>query len=169
MTQFFHLFPIFTRKKLRVRNEPPHQVGETRWGAFQRSFVGTAPARPLQALSVFYAQGGQGWPAGACDVKKSPRETCKNVVSCLRLLFWKNCSIFTFMFWNGILTSWTKPTCCFFQADGCRKGDACAHCHFCSAEETRKKLNRNLVQIWWFSEVSFPLFNFYEFSTVVGD
>eukprot|EP00435_Cladocopium_sp_Y103_P066942 s192_g29.t1 len=37
--------------------------------------------------------------------------------------------------------------CLFFtrKADGCRKGDACDHCHFCSAEETRKKLNRAKV------------------------
>eukprot|EP00435_Cladocopium_sp_Y103_P033721 s158_g8.t1 len=34
--------------------------------------------------------------------------------------------------------------CLFFRrkADGCRRGDACDHCHLCSAEETRRKLNR---------------------------
>mmetsp|Transcript_32241 Transcript_32241/g.76956 ORF Transcript_32241/g.76956 Transcript_32241/m.76956 type:complete len:119 (-) Transcript_32241:42-398(-) len=34
--------------------------------------------------------------------------------------------------------------CLFFQrkADGCRKGDACNHCHFCSAEDCRRIRNR---------------------------
>ena len=36
-----------------------------------------------------------------------------------------------------------SPEIC--QADGCRKGNACEHCHFCNATETRKKLNRRLA------------------------
>lgn len=37
--------------------------------------------------------------------------------------------------------------CLFFtrKADGCRKGDQCEHCHYCTAAETRKKLNRAKV------------------------
>ncbi|CAL1172045.1 unnamed protein product [Cladocopium goreaui] len=34
--------------------------------------------------------------------------------------------------------------CLFFtrKADGCLRGDTCDHCHLCSAEQTRRKLNR---------------------------
>ena len=35
----------------------------------------------------------------------------------------------------------------FRQADGCRKGDQCEHCHYCTAAETRKKLNRSLADM----------------------
>ena len=37
------------------------------------------------------------------------------------------------------------PSSAICQADGCRKGNACEHCHFCTAAETRKKLNRRLA------------------------
>mmetsp|Transcript_5348 Transcript_5348/g.12279 ORF Transcript_5348/g.12279 Transcript_5348/m.12279 type:complete len:181 (+) Transcript_5348:26-568(+) len=38
--------------------------------------------------------------------------------------------------------------CLFFtrKADGCRKGDACEHCHLCTAEEARKRRNRMVLE-----------------------
>lgn len=34
--------------------------------------------------------------------------------------------------------------CLYFtrKEDGCRKGDACAHCHFCTPQEARTRRNR---------------------------
>ena len=31
------------------------------------------------------------------------------------------------------------------QADGCRKGNGCDHCHLCTAAEVKKRVNRVLA------------------------
>ena len=42
----------------------------------------------------------------------------------------------------------TCVPCLFYtrKKDGCRKGDACTHCHFCSPSEARRRRNRQCLE-----------------------